>query len=104
MTSSSADRSPAADARSRALRLVAVSLVVAGALLGVRATSPGATSAVFTDTETTVTTVRTAVDFDAPRSVPAPTPSATPAPTPTPTGLAAPSREAPRAPREDRSR
>lgn len=103
MTCSSADRSSSPDARSRALRLVAASLVVAGALLGVRATSPGATSAVFTDTETTVTTVRTAVDFDAPRSTPTPVPSTTVTPTPSPSATPGPSRGAGPA-REDRTR
>ncbi|MFS0701583.1 hypothetical protein AB6N24_16550 [Cellulomonas sp. 179-A 4D5 NHS] len=129
MTSSSADPGPATvgrrttdvtprpgdavDARGRVLRLVAAALVAAGALLGASATAPGSTSAVFTDTETVVTTVRTVPDFDAPRTPPAPVLTATPTATPTATTAPAPAssrddlgehREQPRAPREGRGR
>jgi hypothetical protein len=122
MTSSSADPGPATvrrraaadgphrgdavDARGRLLRLVAAALVAAGALLGASATTPGSTSAVFTDTETVVTTVRTVPDFDAPRTPPAPVPTATP--TATPTSTTAPEPASPRedlpAPRDGRGR
>jgi len=105
----------AVDARGRLLRLVAAALVAAGALLGASATSPGSTSAVFTDTETVVTTVRTVPDFGAPRTAPdvtAPrpvgaltsTPPATPPATATPTPTAPEPRDDPRAPREGRGR
>ncbi|MGW6130359.1 hypothetical protein ACWFNE_10065 [Cellulomonas sp. NPDC055163] len=121
MTSSSADPRPATvahppagdpphhgdavDARGRVLRLVVAALVTAGALLGVPATAPGSTSAVFTDTETVVATVRTVPDFDAPRTPPAPVTTATPTPTPTSTPAPDPaSREDLRAPRDGRGR
>jgi hypothetical protein len=114
MTCSSADlvADPAADrarlrrdARSRALRLAAAALVGTGALLGAANAGPDATSAVFTDTETLVTTVRTVPDFDAPRPAPAPpATSATATPTATVAPAAPPAREDLRAPREGRGR
>ncbi|GEA87925.1 hypothetical protein [Cellulomonas cellasea] len=112
MTCSSAEPRPgtAAAARGRTLRLVAAALVAAGGLLGASATAPDATSAVFTDTETLVATVRTVPDFSAP-AVPeltAPRPVAallsTPAATATPTPAPPEPRDDPRAPREGRGR
>lgn len=95
-----------ADVRGSAVRLGAAVLLAAGALLGACTTATDATSALYTDTETAVTTVRTAADFDAPRTPPAPPPAATPTATPTATTAPepAPPRDDLRGAREGRGR